>query len=194
LPIAEAVPVELGAYTLEVSRPGFYQLRREVTVSGGGALSQEVVELQPSLEPSPAAGSSTEAGAHPQRRASVDRERSFWSSRALTWTLGGVTAAAAATTGIALAVREQKVKSWNDDKRCLDWQNPDRSREAVCGDERRSADLAGTIALTAGIATGVFATATIAQWLATPREPEARASRASGCGIGALSVVCSGTF
>jgi PEGA domain len=193
LPLAEAVPVEVGAYTLEVSQPGFYPLRREITLNGG-ALSQEVVELRPNLQARATALGTGEPGLRQPTRASVSQESNFWSSRTLTWTLGGATLAAAATTGVALAVREQKASNWNDDQRCLDWQNPDRSREAVCGSERREADLAGTIALTAGIATGVFAAATVTHWLATPHGPSAREQRAQGCGIGALSVVCAGTF
>ena len=47
LPLAEPVAVELGSYVLEVSKPGYYSLRRDVTLAAGATLNQEVVELRP---------------------------------------------------------------------------------------------------------------------------------------------------
>ena len=125
-----------------------------------------------------------------------DRAASWWESRAVTWSLAGVALASAATSGIALAIREGKVERWNDDTRCIDRQNVTRSREEVCRGERDAANTAGTVALTGGVVAAVFATATLTHWLTTSNKLEKRAQREprASCGVGLGSVVCRGTF
>jgi hypothetical protein len=196
LPMAEPVPVELGSYTLEVSKPGYYQLRRDLTVGAGGALNQEVVELKPS--PAPTAPSSrvwTSAGPVASSE-SPPADRGWWRSRSLTWLLGGMTVAAAATSGGALLVRERAVERWNDDTQCLDLQKPDRTREEVCSADRSTAESAERVALGAGVAAGVLATATLAQLILSAEAParKAEARRSTSCGVGFASFTCSGTF
>src|SRR5690606_32713081 len=44
LPMTEPASLEAGAYLMEVHKPGFYRLRRNVTISGG-VLTREPVEL-----------------------------------------------------------------------------------------------------------------------------------------------------
>jgi PEGA domain len=197
LPFKEPVAVEPGAYVLEVSKPGFYSLRRDITLSAGGALSQEIVELGPSDEPSqstlfPRAVAPARAAPSP----GVDRMPRWWESRNVTWSLAGIAIASAGTSGVALAIRERKIEHWNDDARCIDRQNVTRSREDVCGGERDAANTAGTVALTSGIGAALFATATLTHWLTTSTKTERQAERepSSSCGVGLGSIVCSGTF
>ena len=197
LPLAEPLPVELGSYTLEVSKPGFYQLRRNVVLTSGGALSQEVVELKPNAGPAPRAAPPPATAQRPFDSPRLpDRAPTWWESRSVTWALAGVTLAAAATSGIALGIREQKVDRWNNDDVCLDHAAPERTRQSVCANVHSAADSAGTLALTGGVVAAVFATATLTHWLSTPAHTEKTAGgqlRAS-CGAGLASITCSGTF
>jgi PEGA domain len=196
LPFKEPIPVELGAYVLEVAKPGFYPLRREIALSAGGALSQEVVQLGPSDQPRQSApdarGVVATQAAHPP----IDRSPSWWQSRAVTWSLAGIAIAGAGTSGVALAIRERNVHDWNDDDRCIDRQNIDRTRADVCGGTRDAANTAGTVALTSGVVAALFATATLTHWLVTPTKPnsEAQLEPQASCGLGLGSVACSGTF
>jgi hypothetical protein len=195
LPLAEPVAVELGSYVLEVSKPGYYPLRRDVTFAPGATLNQEVVELRPNAAPS--AQLATSAAAEPPASDfSASADRSWWRSHSLTWVLGGVTLAAAATTGGALWVRERSAERWNDDSKCLDTQQAGRTRAEVCGSERSTAKTAGNVALGAGVVTAVFATATLTQllfsWGAPAHATQARHSPSCSAGLG--SFACSGTF
>jgi hypothetical protein len=196
LPLKEPVTVELGSYVLEVSRPGFYPLRRELMLTAGGVLSQEVVELGPNDAPRPnvpAARAVDPAQASPSMR---DGGPTWWRARAVTWSLAGVAVAGAATSGIALAIREEKTARWNDDASCIDRQNVTRSRADVCGAERDAAQTAGTVALTSGVVAAVFATAALTHWLTTSTKLDDHAQREphTSCGVGLGSLVCSGTF
>lgn len=195
LPMVEPTPVQLGSYTLEVSKPGYYQLERVVTIVAGGALNQEVVELKPRLAPAEPRTLALSTGQPGSGADTALPARSWWRSRSLTWVLGGVTLAAAATTGGALWVREHNADRWNDDSKCLDRRQAERTREDVCGSERSTAQTAGSVALGAGIATAVFASATLTQWLLSTggKAPEGSAHAAS-CAAGLGSVTCSGTF
>ena len=195
LPMVEPTPVELGSYTLEVSKPGYYQLERDVTLAAGGALNQEVVELKPRLAPAEQRAPVLGGGRLSSNADTSLPDRSWWRSRSLTWVLGGVTLAAAATTGGALWVRERSADRWNDDSKCLDRVQAERTRGDVCGSERSSAQTAGSVALGAGVVTAVFATGTLAQWLISSgtNSPEATGHAAS-CAAGLGSLTCSGTF
>lgn len=197
LPFEEPVPVELGSYTLEVTTPGFYQLRRDVTFNVGGALNQELVELKPRTTASGAPGPSlpppTSSGSG-RLTATPEADRRWWASPTVTWVLGGVAVAAAATSGVALVVRERNANRWNDDDKCLDRVNASRTREELCGSHRSTAATAGTVAVTAGAAAGVFAVATLVQLLATREEPAPRAEASASCGVGLGTLFCHGTF
>lgn len=195
LPMSEAVPVELGSYTLEVSKPGYYYLRREVTLAAGGALNQEVVELKPRVDPPSPLGRVTSVGPPSSGTSEREPERAWWRSRTLTWVLGGATVAAAATAGGSVWLRERSVEKWNDDSACLDTQQPARSREEVCGSERQNAQTYGAVALGAGVAAAALATATLTQLLLSgPAPRDAGVSRAASCQPGFGSFICSGSF
>jgi hypothetical protein len=196
LPFKEPVAIELGSYMLEVSKPGFYPLRREIMLNAGGALSQEIVALGPNEQPR--ASLTVPHAISPSHAPNPIREPapSFWRSRTVTWSLAGVALASAATSGAALAVRERSIERWNDDDDCIDRQNVTRRREDVCGGERAAAETAGTVALVSGVAAGLFATATLTHWLTTSTKPDEQAQREphTTCGVGLGSLVCSGTF
>ena len=196
LPLKDPVTVELGSYVLEVSRPGFYPLRREIMLTAGGALSQEIVELRPNDEPRPHGRAPRSSNPTLAPNSMRDNGATWWKARAVTWSLAGVAVAGAATTGIALVIREQKIERWNDDATCIDRQNVTRSREDVCGAERGAAQTAGTVALTSGVVAAVFATATLTHWLTTSSKVDEHAQREphASCGLGLGSVVCAGTF
>jgi len=197
LPMTEPVPVELGSYTLEVSKPGYYPLRRDVSLIAGGALNQEVVELKPSPVPVAPRARGAASTEQPERSSELhDVDRSWWPSRSLTWLLGGLTLSAAATSGVALVVRENSAQHWNDNAQCIDRQQPSRTRGETCGSDRSSAETAGHVALGAGIAAGVLAAATVTQLLFSSSAPAraAEARRGTSCGVGLSSFTCSGTF
>jgi hypothetical protein len=197
LPFNEPVAVELGAYVLEVSKAGYYTLRRDVTLNVGGTLSQEVVAL--GLNDQHDARPATRRALAPTLVASSparDRAPSWWQTRPVTWSLAGIAVASAATSGVALAIREGKIERWNDDARCIDRQNITRTREQICGDDRDAATTAGTVALTSGVVAVLFAGAAATHWLTTSPKPEREAQRQphGSCGVGWGSLVCSGTF
>jgi len=196
LPMTEPVAVELGSYTLEVSKPGYYPLRHDVSLVAGGALNQEVVELKRS--PVPLVPHARAAASGQPERSSEPHEldRSWWRSRSLTWLLGGLTLSAAATSGIALVARENSVQHWNDNAKCIDRQQPSRTRGETCGSDRSSAETAGNVALGAGIAAGVLAAATITQLVFSSSAPASstEARRGTSCGIGLSSFMCTGNF
>lgn len=196
LPLEEPVPVELGSYTLEVTKPGFYQLRRDVTFSTGGVLNQELVELKPSSVPAGAPAPPTAQSTAETRRADrlPGREQRGWASPSVTWVLGGMTVAAAATSGVALLVRERNVSHWNDDEQCLNRGESSRTRQEICGSHRTAATTAGTVAVTAGAAAGVLAVATVVQLLTTRSERATQAEATASCGVGLGTLLCSGTF
>ena len=197
LPLRDPVPVQLGSYTLEVTKPGFYQLRREVVVSNGGALSQELVELKPNRRAQlPALGALSQSAGSSGAPTSPDQGPDFWGSRSLTWVLGGAALTAAATSGIAWWIREDNAGRWNDEEQCLDRQQSTRTRQELCGNDKSQADTAQTVAISAATASAVLAAATITHLLATPKKSErARANHVSAeCGVGVGSIACSGKF
>jgi PEGA domain len=194
LPFREAVTVELGSYTLEVSKPGYYSLRREIAIGAGGALNQEIVELGRNAQPDES--SAVRRVASRELQPTHDEAPGWWEARSVTWALAGVAVAGAGTSGVALAIRERNIEHWNDDGLCIDRQDVTRSREDICGSERDTAHAAGTIAVASGVVAALFATAALTHWLATsPKNNEqARAPRQASCGAGLGSIVCSGTF
>jgi hypothetical protein len=195
LPMAEPKAVEVGSYVLEVSKPGYYPLRRPVVVASGSSLSQEAVELGQARTPEGGAASGLQLSR--TGGASTEDAAESWSSSWVTWTLVGVTAASAATSGVAFALRESSAVHWNDDERCLDDSNRTKRREDVCGSVREDAQTAQTVGIVAGVAAIGFGAATLVHWLSTTAsEPTQSASKApaAGCSPGLGSVLCYGSF
>jgi len=188
LPMAEAKPIDVGQYTLDVTRPGFYPLRRSVSVGPGSTLTQEAVQLNANTGPRPAAQGSE----HNERGPLA--QPPWYRARWITWTLGGATVVAGATSGVALLMRNRSADHWNDDSRCLD--NTSRTRDEVCGSVRKDINFAQDVAVGAGIAAGVLATATLTHLLIATDRPattDARARRFD-CSPGLGTVLCSGNF
>jgi hypothetical protein len=198
LPMTDPASIEAGAYLMEVHKPGYYRLRRNVTISGG-VLTREPVELnQADARGDLGAGPGTEGGAG---GADAEHEKRSWlQSPAVGWTLLGVGAASGVASGIAFAAREDRVERWNNEDSCV----PDdgTSREEHCGNFKDEANTAQTIGIITGVASGVFIGAGIIQLLTTSgnqeRPPETAdldaGPKIKGCGAGLLSVACYGSF
>jgi hypothetical protein len=199
LPLTGVRPMEVGSYVLEVYKPGFYPLRRPITISGGGGLTQETVDLKERGAALAAGGTGMEGNLSTADTGVAPT--GWWRSRWVTWTMVGVGVAAAATSGIAFGIRERDAAKWNDNSRCLD-NSPTgltRSRDQVCGSLRREIDTAQTVGVVTGITAVGFGGAALVHWLATSRDRPAESAppppqAGAGCSPGFGSVVCYGTF
>src|SRR5262245_30275843 len=130
LPMTVPASIEAGAYLMEVHKPGFYRLRRNVTISGG-VLTREPVELNRAVARGDVSGDASAAAAGGAASGTVGTEpseRTWWHSPAVGWTLVGLGVASGAGSAIAFLARENKVDQWNDNGSCLDSQNPDSTR------------------------------------------------------------------
>ncbi len=193
LPMTETRAVEVGSYQLEVSKPGYYSLRRPLSIVAGSPLTQEAVELKPGVA---LAQQVAPPGASRQSAAAEEGRPQAWRARWVTWTLGGATIAAATTAGIAFAVREGKTGHWNDESRCLDASNPGLTREEVCGDVLRSAHTAERVGIVGGSLALGFGAATVAHFLASSAgsSGSAQTKFRANFGPGVAFVQCGGAF
>jgi hypothetical protein len=203
LPMTAPASVEAGAYLMEVHKPGYYRLRRNVTISGG-VLTREPVELNRAV----ARG---DLGAGPgtaNLAASVNGgvgaepvEQSWWQSPAVGWTFLGLGVASGVASGIAFATREDRVDRWNDN-RCLPAGEPDTTRADNCGPFKDEAQTAQTVGIVTAVAGVVFAGIGVTHLLTTGGSDDkvsAESATAGGfqvteCGAGFLSVACRGSF
>jgi hypothetical protein len=198
LPMDVGKAVETGAYTLDVSKPGYYPLRRPITVTGHGTLTQEAVELR-ELKPLPM--SST--GPDPTSSAPlVDSARLRAGPRGqwMTWALTGGAVFAAASSGVAFAIREGKVDEWNDNSAtapCLRQTNPTLTRGQIWnGSVRHDIEVAQDVGIAAGIASVGLGGAAFIDWLMTRRGDRSTDSafERAGCRPAFGAIACSGTF
>jgi hypothetical protein len=194
LPMENPKTLEAGTYVLEVSKPGFFRLRRPLSVPGG-VLTRETVELneRTGTGPDPADGT----------QGTPAEPVSFWASSGLTWTLAGVAAAAGVTSGVSFFLRERAADHWNDDNRCLSQGDPAEPRSSVCGNVRNDVDAAEQVGIITGVVGIAFAGAALTHWIATSgNDPSVdTAGRRSGdsashvqCSPGLMTMVCSGSF
>jgi PEGA domain len=195
LPMETPKTLEAGTYIMEVTKPGYFRLRRPISV-GGGVLTRESVQLNErapgSVDP-----------ADPQTGVAAE-PKSYWGSSAFTWTLAGIGAAAGVTSGISFYLREQAVEHWNDDARCTSQENPDVPRSEICSDVRNDIDTAEQVGIITGVIGVAFAGAALTHWIATggDSEPgmdtaerrERRSAAQVQCSPGLMNLVCSGTF
>jgi PEGA domain len=196
LPMADAKAVEVGSYMLEVSKPGYFALRRPVTIAGDGGLTQEDITLgeQKPFSASPALGQMAAQGDVPADSTPA-LPGAWWQSRSITWTLLGVGIAAGATSGAAFVVREIDAAHWNDNSSCLDPGSAGTTRQQKCTGVHRDIETAQTVGIATGIAAVALGGAALAHWLATPSRPASdRAHAKVDCAPGLASVVCSGSF
>lgn len=199
LPMENPKTLEAGTYVLEVNKPGFFRLRRPLSIPGG-VLTRETVELneRTGTGPDPTDDNGAGAPAEPP---------SFWASSGMTWTLAGVAAAAGITSGVSFFLRERAADHWNDDSRCLSSSPTDQNarREELCGDVRNDIDMAEQVGIVSGVVGIAFAGAALTHWIATGasqpeadssarHEPKSKSTGSVQCSPGLLNVVCSGTF
>lgn len=202
LPMTVPASIEAGAYSMEVHKPGFYRLRRNITINGG-VLTREPVELNRAVVRGDVAGDASAGAVGGSGSAGVGTEpgeRTWWHSPAVGWTLVGLGVASGAGSAIAFITRENKVESWNDNDSCLDSQNPDSTRADECGslkDEAETAQTIGIVTAIAGVAfTGLGITHLLTAGSSPARaEPDANAGlKLTSCGAGFLSIACHGSF
>lgn len=191
LPLSAPVPVTVGTYTLEVRMDGHYPVRRPIAIAGHGFV-RESVRLErmpgdelgtrsfPSVAPVSASPgpSSSEALDHSSNRQ--------W----LTWTLAGLGAAAGLTTVGALVYREVHAKRWNDDS-CV---GVGQTREQLCGDERDKVETGEAVAITSGIAAGLFAAGAMVNAFVFTEPSRASQAGLQGCALGPTGASCFGAF
>jgi hypothetical protein len=177
LPLQKKLRIQSGSYTLEARLKGYYPLSRGVTLAGG-ALVRESVQLGREIQAPPVSPPAA-------RDVSVQND-----TRWLTWTFAGLTAVAGGTTAVAWTARERHVGNWNDDERCL---KPGLTRDQSCHSEHEAGDRAETWIWIGGVATGVFAAATLVSYSLGGKGAEATDSALS-CGIGLGQALCSGRF
>ncbi|MBV9950203.1 MAG: PEGA domain-containing protein [Myxococcales bacterium] len=203
LPMVGVRPVEIGSYVLEVTKPGYYPMRRPITIAAGSGLTQESVELREQSPVNSAGATAVPPATLLQGQgdvvpadAGVRSSPAWWRARWVTWTLAGVGVAAGVTSGVALGIRQRDASQWNDNHQCLDVGNPERTRNEVCGSVRDNIHTAENVAIGAGITGAVFLGAALVHGLATSRD---RPSAATGfqkpvCTPGLGGFACSGTF
>jgi hypothetical protein len=176
LPLAAEARLPIGSYQLEVSRTGYYPVRRPISIAPG-ALLREAVELTPLL-PSP----NTDAGT------ALRVERSAGSPRWLSWTLSGLAAGAVVTSAVALGVRNQHATRWNSSA-CLEG---GRRRGEVCPDELDAGRDAERVAFVSGAGAVLLAAGAVVSWVLD--EPTASDGGLASCRLGPVGGVCSGSF
>jgi hypothetical protein len=193
LPMENPKTLEAGTYVLEVNKPGFFRLRRPISVPGG-VLTRETVELNERGPNDPQVGGEPGTASEPA---------SFWASSGMTWTLAGVAAAAGVTSGVSFYLRNRAANHWNDDGRCLNPQQPSATREDICSNVRDDIDTAEQVGIVSGVVGVAFAGAAITHWIATsgsgsgPEGTARREHKETGsvqCSPGLMNIVCAGTF
>lgn len=203
LPMAAGKPLEIGTYMLEVSSPGYFPLRRPITVAGHGLLTQEAIDLRQENPLAVPAGPTLTDSQQPMSFADGASAQTGWRARWITWTLAGAAVVAGATSGVAFAIREDKADRWNDNSvnsPCLSQANPQLTRGDVCANTRHDISVAQGVGIGTGIAAGGLAVAALVHWAATtprwgrPGEGGASASNPVACSPGIASLVCTGSF
>jgi PEGA domain len=202
LPMTTPTSIEAGAYLMEVHKPGYYRLRRNVTISGG-VLTREPVDLNQAVARGDlGAGPGTNgSSASTDGEVGADRgPRAWWQSPAVGWTLVGLGAASGVVSGVAFATREDRVDRYNDN-RCLPLDDPDTTRLTNCGQFKDQADTAQTIGIATAIGGVVLGGLGITQLLTSSGGTSSRGSESAqqglelqNCGIGFMTLACHGSF
>jgi len=181
LPLRQPIRTLAGSYTLELSRRGYYGVRRPVIVVGA-QLTREVVHLSADVPASEPAPRST-PGIAPDTSSST----TSW----LPWALGGLGLAAGGVSTVSWLARERHAERWNDDARC---QRAGQTRDDVCGTERVASERAQTIMLVSAAAGGVFAVgAVLSVVLGTPATRQTDQAELA-CALEGVWLTCAGRF
>lgn len=187
LPLSEPVPVTVGSYTLEVRMAGHYTVSRPLSISARDHVRESIrLEPRPPEEGGRLARAAGTGAPFSELSVEQPSER-HW----LTWTLAGLSAAAAATTVGALIYREEHARRWNDDSRCVSTQ---RTRAELCGSERDKVEAGDAWAIGAGVATGVFAAAALLNVYVFSEDAGEEQAGFRGCGVGIQGASCFGSF
>jgi hypothetical protein len=200
LPMDQPSSVEAGAYLMEVHKPGYYRLRRQVTISGG-VLTREPVELNRAVARGEVGAGAGTSGLGDESGGDAARDRAWWASPVVGWSLVGAGMVSGVASGIAFGVRESKVSRWNDEGECV----PDTgvSRGVACGADRDDAETAQSIGIVTGIAGVALVGVGITHLLTVGGSEDSSARNSAsaeagptlqGCGAGLLSIACHGTF
>jgi PEGA domain-containing protein len=203
LPMTNPASVEAGSYLMEVHKPGFYRLRRNVNISGG-VLTREPVELNRAVARGDVAAAGGNAGGGTDGEVGLERPHAWWESPAVGWSLVGVGVASGVASGISFAVREDRVNQWNDDS-CIPERDPDSTRGSNCGSTRDQANTARSIGIVTAIVGVAFTGAGITHLLATGGSSDTASSgpvakkrdaglAVEGCDAGFLTFACRGSF
>ena len=187
LPLAAPARATVGSYSLEVRLDGHYTVQRPIVITGN-SLIRESVRLEP--QPDEPAGALAAWPGGGQGDPALDRPAE---RRWLTWTLGGLSAAAGVTTISALVYREVHANNWNDNSQCL---SVDQTREELCGAEREKVESAESVAVVAGVATGLFAAGALLNVFVFSSGPSPQPGQAAleGCTLGLMGASCFGSF
>jgi hypothetical protein len=197
LPMDRAKALEVGSYVLEVSKPGFFSLRRPITIGADGSLTQEDVDLR---EQNIGPISTSSAAAH-QVVPEADRQAvEWWRASWMTWSLFGAALAAGTASGIAFAVRGAEANHWNSNS-CLNTADAMLTRGNVCGSTLTAVHTAQDVGVATGVVGLVFGGAALAHWLLIerhpgPHRPDALRGVAAPfeCDPGLGAVTCRGSF
>jgi hypothetical protein len=191
LPLAAPARATVGSYSLEVRLDGHYTVQRPIVITGNSLIRESVrLERQPD-EPHGALAAAGPGGT--QGDPTLDRPAARpW----LTWTLGGLSAAAGVTTISALVYREVHANNWNDNSQCL---SVEQTREELCGSERDKVESAESVAVVAGVATGLFAAGALLNVFVfssgqSPEQPPSGQAALRGCTLGPMGASCFGSF
>jgi hypothetical protein len=195
MPMAQPTSIEAGAYLMEVHKPGFYRLRRNVVISGG-VLTREPVSLNKAeVRSDLGAGSGTGAVGSGSEAA---ENRAWWAAPAVGWTLVGAGVASGIVSGVAFATRESRASTWNDESKCVP--NDGTTRSAACSSYKDDAETAQTIGIVAGIAGVALGGLGLTQLILSDSSPSTETGEDSAglkvtrCGAGLLSLSCQGSF
>jgi hypothetical protein len=192
LPLSAPVPVTVGTYTLEVQMDGHYPVRRPIVIAGHGFVRESVrLERMPSDELGSRSFPSGVAPVSASPAPSSDEALDHSSNRTwLTWTLAGLGAAAGLTAVGAIVYRETHAHRWNDDS-CV---GVGQTREQLCGDERDKVETGDAVAITSGIAAGLFAAGAMVNAFVFTEPSRASQAGLQGCALGPAGASCFGAF
>jgi hypothetical protein len=168
---------------LEVRKEGYHSVTRPIAIGGGSLLRESVVlgprAAAPLARGGSAAGAPAEAGSE------------AGSPRWLTWTLTGTALGAGVVSVVAFQIRENHAARWNSEA-CL---APGFTRGDVCSDELDAGRAAEAWGIGSAVASGVLLGGALTSFLLERRPPnEGPGLALDGCGVGAGSAACFGTF